>query len=174
MTEPFKKFESGKNTVFITRPKEIKELIERKRIALKIAKQKMINSGGKIENAMQIAEAFGRGLYEDFIKIDDLDQWTIKEWIKPLIEHIFNPLGTGATFTRISNEEANTLVFRYMSLKEEQKEPYLSSLFTYHLLRGVFLSAFPQGELIMKSSMALGAPVDEFTFKAYATEENYI
>ena len=36
-------------------------------------------------------------------------------------------------------------------------------------IRGLFLSAFPNGELLMGSTMALGAPVTEFTFKSNAS-----
>ena len=97
----------------------------------------------------------------------------MNQWIKPVVENIFNPMGTAATFTEITEDEAKSFVFRYNTLTEDEStDPYLSSLFTYGFLRGILLSAFPDGELIMKSSMAEGAQVDEFTFKAKITDED--
>ena len=169
--KPLKKIESGKNSVWITQPKEIENILKRRETALNIAKGKLIDTG-KIETAMQTAEAFGRGLFEELIKKEKQPDWTIEEWIKPVAENIFNPLGTGATFTEIKEDQARSLIFRYLNNKEESDEPYISTLFNYGFLRGILLSAFPKGELILKNSMAEGAAMDEFTFKANAAEND--
>jgi len=170
MSEPFKKIENKENVVWITQPNEAETLLKRRETAFNVARGKLIDSGGKIETAMQTAEAFGRGLFEDFIK-REIENWTMEEWIEPVVENIFNPLGTAATFTSISEKEAKSLIFR-CRLHEESNEPHMASLFTYGFLRGIFLSAFPQGELIMGSSIAQGAPMIEFTFKINATEKD--
>jgi len=170
MSNSFKKIESGDSIVWITQPKETEKILKRRDLALKIAKGKIQDTGGKIEPAIQTAEAFGRGLFEEYIKKES-KEWTMDQWLKPVIKNIFNPMGTGATFTDITEDEAKSFVFSYSQTDDEAVDPYLSSLFTYGFLRGIFLSAFPEGELIMKSSMADGAQLDEFTFKTKLTDD---
>ena len=164
MKEPLKKIESGENIVWLTQPKEIEKLLRRKSTALNIAKGKINDSGGKIETAIQTAEAFGRGLFAELIR-KNTNEWTMETWLKPVSDKIFNPMGTAAAFTEITKNKAKSFVFRYPINDEELKEPYLSSLFTYGFLRGVFLSAFPNGAIILNRSMAEGAQMDEFIFK---------
>ena len=169
----FKKIQSGENTVWITQPNEIQKLINRRDTALNIAKGKIQDTNGKIETVIQTAEAFGRGLFEEYIK-KETKQWTMDKWVNPVVKNILNPMGTAATFTKITEDEAKSLIFRYKENNEESTDPYISSLFTYGLFRGVLLSAFPNGEIIIKSSMANGSQVDEFTFKANMSNENKI
>lgn len=171
MGESFKKIKSGNNAVWMTQPKEVEDIIKRRELAFSIAKGKTKDSGGKIETAMQTAEAFGRGLFEEFIK-EEVETWTMKKWIKPVVKNVFNPLGTGATFTKITDDEAKSFIFRYIQNEKDKEDQHMSSLFTYGFLRGMFLSAFPNGELIMENSMVKGASADEFIFKANATEED--
>lgn len=170
MGESFRKIESGDRTVWITQPNEIENILNRREAAFNIAKEKLASEPGKIETAMQLAEAFGRGLFEDFIKKNS-DEWTMEKWVKPIVGNIFNPMGTTATFTKITEDEAKSLIFR-CQLHEDSKEPHIASLFTYGFLRGMLLSAFPDGEILMGSSMAQGAPMIEFTYKTNATDED--
>ena len=170
MGESLKKIESGDRTVWITQPNEIENILDKREAAFNIAKEKLASEPGKIETAMQIAEAFGRGLFEEFIKKNS-DEWTMEKWVKPIVGNIFNPMGTTATFTKITGDEAKSLIFR-CQLHEDSKEPHIASLFTYGFLRGMLLSAFPDGEILMGSSMAQGAPMIEFTYKKNATEED--
>ena len=118
---------------------------------------------------MQTAEAFGRGLFSDYIQCET-KKWTMKKWIKPVVDNIFNPMGTGATFTKISKDEATSLIFK-CSLHEKSKQKHVASVFTYGYLRGLFKSAFPNGEILMGSTMAQGAPLIEFTFKTEASDK---
>lgn len=168
MGEPFKKIASSQDhTVWLTQPKELEELLKRRDVAFQIAQGKLNDSGGKIETAMQTAEAFGRGLFAEFIN-NKADYQTMDTWITPVVEHILNPLGTGAIFTNITEQEATSRIFR-CPLHENAQDPHMASLFTYGFLRGMLLSAFPRGELLMKSSMAQGSPTLDFTFKTQAT-----
>jgi len=171
MDESLKKIESGDRTVWITQPNEIENIIDKRETAFNIAKEKLTNEPDKIETAMQIAEAFGRGLFEEFINNKNSEEWTMEKWVKPIVGNIFNPMGTTATFTKITEDEAKSLIFR-CQLHENSKEPHIASLFTYGFLRGMLLSAFPDGEILMGSSMAQGAPMIEFTYKTNATEED--
>ena len=93
------------------------------------------------------------------------------QWVKPVVKNIFNPMGTAATFTDITEEEAKSFVFRYKENDYDSADPYLSSLFTYGFLRGMLLSAFPEGDILIHSSMADGSQADEFTFKIKVNEE---
>lgn len=170
MGEPLKKIESKNRKVWITQPDETKALLKRREIAFNVAKGKLIDSNGNIETVMQTAEAFGRGLFADYIKKDS-DEWTMDAWVRPMVENVFNPMGTGATFTKINDDEAKSLVFR-CPLHADSGEPSMASLFTYGYLRGMLVSAFPGGELLMGSSIAHGAPMIEFTFKADATSKD--
>ncbi len=170
MGESLKKIESGDRTVWITQPNEIENILNRREAAFNIAKEKLASEPGKIETTMQIAEAFGRGLFEDLIKKNS-DEWTMEKWVKPIVGNIFNPMGTTATFTKITEDEAKSLIFR-CQFHEDSKEPHIASLFTYGFLRGMLLSAFPDGEILMGSSMAQGAPMIEFTYKTSATDED--
>jgi len=135
-----------------------------------MAKGKPGGSKGNVETVMQTEEAVVRGLSGEYRKKKS-DGWTIKKWIKPAVENIFNPMGIAATFTKITEDEAKSLIFR-CQLHEESNEPQVASVFTYGFLRGMLLSAFPNGELIMGSTMAQGAPMIEFTFKANASDKD--
>jgi hypothetical protein len=170
MNEPLKKFKAGDSTIWITQPQEFEELVKRRETAFQVAIGKYADSHGKIETVMQTAEAFGRGLFEEYIKLDS-NEWTIDSWVKPVVEKIFNPLGTGATFTKITQDEAKSIIFR-CRLHENAGDSPLASLFTYGFLRGMLRSAFPDGEILMEKSISQGAPVIELTFKATAAEED--
>jgi len=172
MSESLKKIESKNRTVWMTQPNETEMLLKRREIAFNVAKGKLVDSNGNIETVMQTAEAFGRGLFEDYLKKDSND-WSMNSWVKPMVENVFNPMGTGATFTKITEDEAKSLIFRCL-LHENSGEPQMASLFTYGFLRGMLVSAFPDGELLMGSSIAHGAPMIEFIFKADATGDDRI
>lgn len=170
MGEPLRKIASSRDhTVWMTQPNEVETIMKRRDIAFDVTKGKLTENG-KIETAMQTAEAFGRGLFSDFIK-NESTAWTMNTLIEPMTEHILNPMGTGATFTNITEDEATSLIFR-CRLHDEADEPHMASLFTYGFLRGMLRSAFPHGELLMGSSMAEGAPMIELTFKTRATDKD--
>ena len=160
--EPMKKIEKRNNAVWITQPEEIDLIIKRQQKALDVAWGK-VNDNGKIETMIHTAEAFGRSLFAEFIENKE-QNWTMDKWIKPVVENVFNPMGTGATLTEISEDVVTSMVFRYN--KNEKLSPYMFSLFNYGFLRGMLKSAFPDGEIIFKKSMADGCSVDIFTFIA--------
>lgn len=168
MDKQSKKIDLRDDAVCVMRPDEV--LLNRREIAFNVAKGKLIDSGGKIETVMQTAEAFGRGLFEDFIKKES-EYWTMEKWVKPVVENIFNPMGTAVNFTKLTDKELRSLVFKW-PLKEESSEADMASLFTYGFLRGMFLSAFPDGEILMESAMTKESPMIEFTFKIRAIDED--
>ena len=112
---------------------------------------------------MQTGEAFGRGLFEDSIK-EKPEKWTMEEWLSSTVEHIFNPLGNAFTFSEIADDEVKSLMTR-CPLHENTNEPHVASLFTYGFMRGLLLSAFPHGELLMGDIVETeGRPKTEFIF----------
>jgi hypothetical protein len=169
MNEPLKRIESGKNIVWMTQPNEINTMLKRRDIAFNVARGKLEENNGKIETIMQTGEAFGRSLFSEYIK-EDPNNWTIKEWLDPVVENILNPLGTGAIFTKVTEKEANSLIFR-CQLHEDVEDLNMASLFTYGYLKGMFLSAFPKGEILIKSTIAQGAPMIKLTFKTNKKNE---
>lgn len=168
MDEPLKKIESSNNVVWVSQPRDDEDLLKRREIAFDVAMGKLVDHGS-IETVMQTAEAFGRGLHSDFIKNQCSDDVTLDQWIKPVVKNIFNPLGTGATFTEITEDSVKSIVFSCPH-HENVKRPNMASLFTYGFLRGVLLSSFPNGELLMNSTTTKGAPNTKFTFKANADD----
>ncbi|MEM0493101.1 MAG: hypothetical protein QXS02_04000 [Candidatus Thermoplasmatota archaeon] len=169
--KPLREIQSVDRIVWITQPQEQDDIVERITNAFNIAKDKF-HSTGNTELLIQTAEAFGRGLFADHIKEKPVN-WTAKEWLDNIVEEIMNPTGTGATFTRITNTEIESVVFKSL-LEEESTEPATASLFTYGMLRGLLLSAFPNGEVIMTTSTAQGAPMTGFVFKTEASDEDRI
>lgn len=159
MNESLKKIESGNIIVWITQPNEVKTMLKRREIAFKQVDGKMEDNKGNIETA----GTFGRGLFSEYI-IEGPNNWTIIKWLDTVVENIFNPLGTGAIFTKVTDKEINLKRFRYQ-LHDEFEYPNMAFSFTYSYLRGIFMSAFPNDEILMKSSMAVGAPIINLTLK---------
>jgi hypothetical protein len=167
MESPIRELQSRNRPVWLTHPKEHEELMKRRDMAFDVAMKKLIYSRGNIENVMQIGEAFGRGLFADFVQGNN-ETWTLKKWLEVTVEQIFNRLGNAFTFTEINEDEAHALMTK-CRLHEQTNEPHTASLFSYGFIRSLFLSAFPKGELLMGNTMAHGAPMTEFTFKTQAS-----
>ena len=170
MQKKLKEIKSQDHAVWITQPNEIETLLKRRETAFDIAKGKFADSNDNVEIAMQTAEAFGRGLFAEYLQ-EKSNDWNMREWLEFTAEQVFNPLGTGAAFTKITDDESRSLTFRCL-LHEESNKSHMASLFNYGFVRGMFLSAFPDGELLMRSNISEGAPMTEFIFKAKATDED--
>jgi len=169
MALTIKEIGDEKRKVWITQPREINDtILKRREQAFHIAMGKLKEHNNP-ETVMQTAEAFGRGLFSDFIQ-EKPTRWTMEEWIKPVVEKIFNPMGTAATFTKITEEEAKSVVFR-CPIQQKSKEACSHCSFSYGFVRGLFRSAFPNGEVVMGNIMVDGAPMCEFTFKTNPTDE---
>lgn len=135
--------------------------------AFNVAIGKFVDSNGDLETVMQTGEAFGRGLFEDYIK-EKPTEWTMEDWINSMEEHIFNPLGNSFTFSNISEDKVESVLTR-CPLQENTDESQVASLFTYGFMRGLLLSAFPNGELIMGDTIEEeSSKMTEFVFKTSA------
>jgi hypothetical protein len=123
---------------------------------------------GNTETVIRTGEAFGRGLYACRVKEKPLG-WTIKGGLETIEEDVFKPLGTEFTFTKSSQDVATTFINRD-PLKQMHKESTIASLFNYGVMHGLFLSAFPKGELLVNGSEIADQP--EFICKTHASAKD--
>lgn len=130
--------------------------------------EKLQAEHGNTETVIPIDEAFGRGLNACRVKEKSLD-WTIKGWQETIEEDVFKPLGTEFSFTKISQDVATTFMNRD-PLKQMYKESTVASLFNYGVMRGLFLSAFQKGDLLINGSEI--AEQLEIIFKTHASAKD--
>ncbi|MFO7677011.1 MAG: hypothetical protein R6V50_01310 [Thermoplasmatota archaeon] len=143
------------------------EISSRVNVAFNVALAKLVESGGSIERVIQTGEAFGRGLFAEFIS-EKPEQWTMQEWITATINNIFGSMDDFFSVENLNESEAHS-VLNQSVLFDNPEEQSVAALFTYSFLRGMLLSAFPKGEILFKSMMSSERPVLEFTFKANAS-----
>ncbi|MBN2600091.1 MAG: hypothetical protein JXA75_06080 [Candidatus Thermoplasmatota archaeon] len=127
---------------------EKEQLTQWQESAFHAAVEKLHTEHGTPDSAMRMGEAFGRGLYAQRLK-DKGSEWTINEWLREIEKDVCKPLGTEFTFTKISPDVATTFMNRH-PLAQTAQEQTAASLFNYGVLRGLFLSAFPKGELVLR------------------------
>lgn len=167
MVKSLKEIEFNDRMIWITEPDEDGEISKRRDTAFNVALGKLLDTNGNVETVMQTGEAFGRGLFADSLK-EKPEEWNIREWLESTVENIFNPMGHAFTFTEIAADKAKSMLTR-CPLHENTNEHHVAGLFTYGFIRGLFLSAFPEGELILGSTMAKDDPMTEFIFKTNAS-----
>jgi hypothetical protein len=144
---------------------EATQLMQWQENAFQAALEKLQKHHGSPDTVMRIGEAFGRGVYAQEMKGKSPDQ-TIPEWIKEIQKDICTPLGTEFTFTKISHDLATTFVNRN-PLAHRPEESIAAELFHFGVMRGLFLSAFPNGELLINVLDDNEKP--EFIFKTFAS-----
>jgi hypothetical protein len=145
--------------------REEEQIRKWKESAFSVAVEKLRTSHGNPETVMRTGEAFGRGLFSQHLK-ERSSQWTMQQWLERTKEDVLKPLGTEFTFTKISDDVATTFLDRD-PLKNHSKESTITSLFTYGVMRGLFLSAFPKGELLLHETRMVEE--SEFVFKTHAS-----
>lgn len=119
------------------------------------------------ELILQTGEAFGKGLFTDHIQQQENKEWTIHEWAEITQKRVLLPMKSNLVFTTVQEDEAQSVMFTPpLSLHQNTAQ---ASLFTYGLLRGLFRSAFPHGELSMTAHQTGGTKVTELKFKLHAT-----
>jgi len=136
--------------------------------AFHAALEKLQAEHGTPDTVMRMGEAFGRGLYAQSIK-EKLSEWTMKEWINEIQKDVCKPLGTEFRFTKISDDVATTFINRN-PLVQKSKEHTAASLFNFGVMRGLFLSAFPKGELLV--NILKDAQQPELIFKTHASAKD--
>ena len=167
MEKPIKESVINGQTIWKNDPIELENLKKRRDTAFNVALGRLLDTNGNIETVMQIAEAFGRGLFQEFIQ-EKPESWTMEEWLNTIVENIFNPLGNAFTFSKISNDEVQSTLTK-CPLQENTEESHVASLFTYGFFRGLLKSAFPNGELLLEdTSNSEECFKNKFTFKINA------
>jgi hypothetical protein len=136
--------------------------------AFQAALEKLRESHGNAEIVMQTGEAFGRGLFSQKMQ-EKTHQWTVGEWLEKAEENVLAPLRTEFTFTRMSPDAASLFIERD-PLISKKKESTVASLFMYGVMRGLFQSAFPEGELLCKG--AFMGDSSEFILKTHASQSD--
>lgn len=134
--------------------------------AFTAAVDKFVKTNNKAETVMQTGEAFGRGLFTELLG-HTAKQWTIKQWLDITTSQVLTPIGTPLKCTTLTQEAAVSTVQKNISMETSQQE--ISSLFTFGLLRGLFLSAFPDGELLLENIEAADLSQTQVIFKTHAS-----
>ena len=141
-------------------------VVQWRNTAFTAAVDKFLKTKGDAETVMQTGEAFGRGLFTEYLKAHS-KEWTMKQWLDST-EQVLTPLGTPLECMEMTSENAKSIMTKMTYPDLEQRE--VASLFTYGYLRGLFISAFPKGELILENPT--NAPVTAFTFKTHASSKD--
>jgi len=134
--------------------------------AFTAAIDKFQKTKGNPETVMQTGEAFGRGLFSEYLQ-EHSTGWTMKKWFD-VTDRVLTPMGLPLECMEITSENATSIVTRITFADPMERD--VASLFTYGYLRGLFLSAFPKGELFMENSSK--APVTSFIFKTHASTKD--
>jgi hypothetical protein len=148
---------------------DVEQLIRWRDSAYRVALERFSNNPGNVEAVMQTGEAFGRGLFSQKMHEKHL-QWTVGEWLEKAEEIVLAPLNTEFTFTKLSPDAAKLFIDRD-PLNQKTKESQVASLFMYGVMRGLFQSAFPDGELLC--SKPLAGDSSEFVAKAHASQSDH-
>lgn len=144
------------------------QLISRHHSAFEAALDQLKTGYGTPDSVMRMGEAFGRGLFAERIK-DKTSDWTMKQWLQEIEQDICESLGTEFTFTKISPDVMTTFMNRN-PLAQTSQDQTAASLFHFGVMRGLFRSAFPQGELVISELKDHEQP--EFIFKANASAKD--
>jgi hypothetical protein len=137
--------------------------------AFQSALEKLREGHGNAETVMQTGEAFGRGLFSQKMQ-EKTHEWTVGEWLEKAEENVLSPLRTEFTFTKMSPDAA-TLFIERNPLTSQAKESMVASLFMYGVMRGLFQSAFPEGELLCKGPFI--GDSSEFILKTHASQSDH-
>jgi hypothetical protein len=168
--EPSNEDESSNNQTIFNQTNKVDYLIQWRDTAFQAAITKLTESGGKAESVLQTGEAFGRGLFSEIIQNKPQD-WTLDQWLDTTINTIMKPIGTTMQIQEIGEDFVKTQLIQ-CPLHEQTNEFNIVGLFNYGFIRGLLRSAFPQGELLMASTIATKTPLTEFIFKANATYQD--
>ncbi len=166
MRESLKNVSPSGGAVYIKESEEYPDLIRRQDTAFQAAVYKLLQSNGNIEMVLQTGEAFGRSLFNERIQ-EKPSEWTIQSWIEHTMQEILSPMGAEFSFTRITDQNIQSQLTKSI-LYSNTTEKNVASLFIYGVLRGLFLSAFPKGEVLMTTDPDTKQPL-QISFKAYAS-----
>ncbi|PKK85221.1 MAG: hypothetical protein CVT48_06440 [Thermoplasmata archaeon HGW-Thermoplasmata-1] len=119
---------------------------------------------------LEAAEQFGRRVFEECM--EKREKWTPYEWVVGCITKIFNRQGTGVTFTIPSNGEVMAIIHKCPTPERARISPEVACAFSWGYVRGLWRAAFPDGEVVMKGTMAMGYPTCGFVLKEKASAKD--
>ncbi len=117
---------------------------------------------------LESAERFGRNIFRECV--GERKIWTPYDWVTECITKVFNRQGTGVTFTL--KEDVTAIIHKCPTPERARISPEVACAFSWGYVRGLWKSAFPDGEAVIRSTMALGYPTCEFVFKVKADEND--
>lgn len=165
------KIKSGDKTVWMTKPKPDKgfsQMIADYTILLLIDTiLKDVDKKTASEIIMSAAEELGAKIFDEYVKEKIM---TSKEWADAVNEYVFNQMGTGITFTKISDDRIESSVLKCPTIYRAMAAPNVTCPFSYGFGRGLWRKSFPEGEVIMGNTIAKGKETCGFTFLVKSKE----
>jgi hypothetical protein len=116
------------------------------------------------------AEELGRLVFEKRVG-KRMEKYTTMGWAKITSANIWNLQGTGVVFSEISDDKIICHVFKCPTPERAGKAPHIACPFSWGYARGVWKSAFPEGEVLLGGTMAHGAPTCQFLWYVKAGKE---
>lgn len=165
MVQPFSKKKDNSSISWEDDLPEHERIVDWRDSAFEAAVDHLQKEHGNADTVIRMGEAFGRGLFAQKLK-EKSAEWTIKEWLQETEKDVFKPLGSEFTFTRVTHDVATTFMDRN-PVKQKPSDSTVESLFNLGVMRGLFLSAFPKGELVLSETTSVHQP--EFMLKTYAS-----
>ena len=130
-------------------PRDTDDLLAWRQTAFTAAKDKYHANHNNIETVLQTGEAFGRAVYRTHLQKNQ--DWDLTELCSE-VSTLLGPLGDSFEITGGQQDMATTFLRRHPLVHNPLDWP-LDSLFTYGTLRGLFLSAYPHGELVAEPNL---------------------
>lgn len=122
--------------------------------AFTAALQKYKANHDNIETILQTGEAFGRAIHS--AHLTRTDEWNLDDWCTEA-SRLLAPLGDAFSVTHAQSDVVATFLRRNPLTHQHHNDP-LDALFTYGTLRGLFRSAFPDGELVLTRPTTTDTP----------------
>ena len=156
---------SGDKTVWMTKPKKdpllCQKITDYTILMLTETILEDVDKKTASEILMNAAEDLGGRIFDEYVKEKIT---TTKEWVDSVNENVFKQIGTGITFTEILDDKIESSVFKCPTVYRVMVAPDITCPFSYGFGRGLWRKIFPEGEVIIKDTIAAGKEKCGFTF----------
>lgn len=165
MDDALRKMKSGDKTVWMTKPKKdsllCQKIADYTILTLIETILESVDKKTGSEILMNAAENLGSKVFDEYIKEKIT---TTKEWANSVNENVFKQMGIGITFTEILDDTIESSVFRCPTIYRAMAAPDITCPFSYGFGRGLWRKVFPEGEVIIKNTIAAGKEKCDFAF----------
>ncbi|MDI6855828.1 MAG: hypothetical protein QMD21_03465 [Candidatus Thermoplasmatota archaeon] len=171
ISEPLTQIKSADKVVWMTRPARSKEvvseIIDYTILSLATTVFKKLSKEKASEILMNAAELLGSKVYDEFVtkKIT-----TPQEWCENINELIFEPMGTTLKWVKVTDDSAEVEIFECPTLARALAAPEIVCPFSYGFGRALWRKSFPEGDLKMRGTIALGMKGCNFQFIKKSSE----